>query len=67
MFQSLQVTNASGNAQVGWFGTATLQSVDTLTGSWTNLLSLTNTLNNTYTPATPKTFQFFRLQYPPLP
>jgi hypothetical protein len=67
IFQSLQVTNASGNPQVGWFGTATLQSVDTITGFWTNLLSVTNTLNNTYTPATPKTSQFFRLQYPPLP
>jgi hypothetical protein len=67
VFQTLQVTNPSGNAQVGWFGTATLQSVDTITGTWTNLLSVTNALKNTYSPATPKQAQFFRLQYPPLP
>ena len=67
VFQTLQVTNPSGNAQVGWFGTATLQSVDTITGTWTNLLSVTNALKNTYSPATPNQAQFFRLQYPPLP
>jgi hypothetical protein len=67
MFQTLQVTNATTGPQVGWFGTATLQSADTITGGWTNIVSLTNTLHNTFIPVTPKQFQFFRLQYPPLP
>ena len=68
MFQTLGVTNALSNVNVGWFGTATLQSSPVVTGGvWTNVLAITNVLQNTYVPASAHGSQFFRLKYPPLP
>jgi hypothetical protein len=67
MFQTLTITNAANNVSVGWFGTATLQSAPTISGTWTNVVSLTNTLKNSYGPSTPRNLDFFRLQYPPVP
>lgn len=67
MFQKLSITNGVGNPHVGWFGTATLQSTPTITGGWSNVLSITNVSKNTYTPPSPQHSQFFRLNYPPLP
>ena len=67
MFQTVNITNSSGQVSVGWFGTATLQSAPTISGNWTDVLGTTNTLNNSYTPTTPKNEDFFRLKYPPLP
>ncbi len=67
MFQTLQITNSTGNATVGWFGTATLESAPSATGSWTDVVSLTNTVRNSYSPTAPKQSQLFRLRYPPLP
>ena len=66
-FQTMQVTNSSGNPSVGWFGTATLQSAPIVNGTWTNVMSLTNAVKNNYIPTTPQGSQFFRLIYPPLP
>jgi hypothetical protein len=66
-FQSLQITNAAGSTTVGWFGTATLQSGATPSGTWTNVVSVTNSVKNSYIPANPQSPQFFRLRYPPLP
>jgi hypothetical protein len=66
-FQTLQLTNAAGNPTVRWFGTGTLQSAPAAGGNWTNVMSLTNHVSNTYLPSAPQQSQFFRLRYPPLP
>jgi hypothetical protein len=66
-FQTLQVTNEAGNPRVGWVGTATLQSAPSVTGTWTNVMTLTNNLKNSFIPAVPQSSQLFRLKYPPLP
>jgi hypothetical protein len=67
MFQALTVTNGTSNVSVGWFGTATLQSAPVPTGTWTNVISLTNAVQNSYVPAVPQSAHFFRLKYPPIP
>jgi hypothetical protein len=67
MFQTITVTNGTSNVSVGWFGTATLQSAPVPTETWTNVISLTNAVQNSYTPAAAQNSHFFRLKYPPLP
>ena len=66
-FQSVQVTNSAGAPNIGWFGTATLQAAPTPAGTWTNAVSLTNSVKNSFVPSIPQQSQFFRLQFPPLP
>ena len=67
MFQTLNVTNGASNVSVGWFGTATLQSAAAATGTWTNVVSLTNAIKNSYVPAASGGSHFYRLKYPPIP
>lgn len=67
LFQTLQVTNNSGNVSVGWFGTATLQAAPLATGTWTNAVTITNNVKNSFIPPQPQQAQFFRLRFPPLP
>jgi hypothetical protein len=67
MFQPVGITNSSPRPSVGWLGQATLQATPTLTGPWTDLLSVTNNIKNSYMPPTTLPFQFFRLKFPPVP
>ena len=67
MLQSTSVTNTSTNLSLNWFGTATVQSAPTLTGPFSNVFSVTNTLTNSYTPAPTNNAQLFRLLYPAYP
>jgi hypothetical protein len=67
MFQTMGITNGLSNVNVGWFGTATLQSAPSVSGGWTNVVSVTNAVRNSYVPVPPRNSQFFRLQFPPLP
>ncbi len=67
MFQSLKIKNVVTNVNVGWFGQATLQSELGLTGGWSDVLSVTNVLTNSYAPPTRQPAQFFRLKFRPLP
>jgi len=66
MLQALTIQKTNTTGTVSWFGTAALQSATTVGGPYTPILSLTNTMTNSYTsPVFP--WQFFRLQYPPYP
>lgn len=67
MFQSLTITNDVPAAKVGWFGTATLETAPLPTGTWSTVLSVTNTLTNSYSPPAAGKSQYFRLRFPPLP
>ena len=65
--QTLRISGLSTNVNVNWFGTAALQSAQTVDGLYSSLVTVTNTVTNTYTPATTKNAEFFRLQYPGYP
>jgi len=67
MFQTLAITNGNSNVSVEWFGTATLQAAPLITGTWTDVQSVTNASKNSFVPPAPQNSQFFRLKYPPLP
>jgi hypothetical protein len=67
MFQPVSITNSAPRPSVGWLGQATLQVTPTVTGPWTDLLSVTNNLKNSYVPPTTVPAQFFRLKFPPVP
>jgi len=67
MFQFMRIRSAAPSVSVSWFGQATLQSSLSVTGSWSDLLSLTNYQTNSYVPPTPASSQYFRLKFRPLP
>jgi hypothetical protein len=67
MFQPVGITNSAPRPTVGWLGQATLQATPTLGGVWTDLLSVTNNVKNSYTPPTLLPLQFFRLKFPRVP
>lgn len=67
MLQSIGIQQTNAVPTVNWFGTATLQSAPTVGGLFTNVMSVSNTFTNSYTPPVIKPLQFFRLQYPPYP
>jgi hypothetical protein len=67
MFQKMTINPAAPSASVNWFGQATLQAAPLLTGAWADVLSVTNTLTNSYLPPVPLSSQFFRLKFRPLP
>jgi hypothetical protein len=67
MLQSIGIQQTNQVPKVSWFGSATLQSAPAVGGLYTNVLSVTNALTNSYAPPTIKPAQFFRLQYPPYP
>jgi hypothetical protein len=67
MLQSIGIQQTNQVPKVNWFGTATLQSAGAVGGPYTNILSVTNVLTNSYSPPVAKPTQFFRLQYPPYP
>ncbi len=67
MFQPVHIANSAPRPSVGWLGQATLQATPTLGGSWTDVLSVTNNVNNSYMPPTASPGQFFRLKFPPVP
>ncbi len=65
--QTLGITNINTNVNVNWFGTAALQSAPAVAGQYNNVVTVTNTTTNSYTPPTPHNALFFRLQYPGYP
>ena len=65
--QTLGITGSSANVNVKWFGTAALQSAQAVTGLYSNIVAVTNTLANSYTPPATNGAEFFRLQYPDYP
>ena len=67
MFQFMKIQNAAPSANISWFGQATLQSSLSVTGAWTDVLSVTNTLTNSYVPPAPISSKYFRLKFRPLP
>lgn len=67
MFQPVSITNSVPRPSVGWLGQATLQATPSLTGPWTDLLSVTNNIKNGYTPPTTLPAQFFRFKFPAVP
>ena len=67
MLQFIGIQPTNQVLTVSWFGTATLQAAIAASGPYTNILSVTNTMTNSYTPPVIKPSQFFRLQYPPYP
>jgi hypothetical protein len=67
LFQTMRITNATPNVNVGWYGQATLQSAAALPGVWSDLLSVTNTLTNSYAAPASGGAKFFRLKFPPQP
>ncbi len=67
MLQFIGIQQTNLVPKVSWFGTAALQAAIAANGPYTNILSVTNFMTNTYTPPVIKPSQFFRLQYPPYP
>jgi hypothetical protein len=67
MLQSIGIQQTNQVPKVNWFGSATLQAAPAVGGLYTNVLSVTNTLTNSYSPPGVNPAQFFRLQYPPYP
>jgi len=67
MLQSIGIQQTNQVPKVSWFGTATLQAAPAVGGPYINVMSVTNTLTNGYTPPGTNPLQFFRLQYPPYP
>lgn len=67
MLQAIGIQQTNQVPEVSWFGTATLQSAPVVGGPYTNIMSVMNTLTNSYTPPVVNPSQFFRLQYPPYP
>jgi len=66
-FQTIGIQGTNNQVSVNWFGTGTLGAASSLNGPYLDLLSLTNTATNHYTPPTTLPSQFFRLKFPPLP
>ena len=67
MLQTVDIQQTNQVPKVSWFGSAMLQAATTIGGPYTNVLSVTNVLTNSYVPPAIKPWQFFRLQYPPYP
>jgi len=67
MLQSIGISGTNTSVNVNWFGTATLQSAPTLTGPFSNAVTVMNNVTNSYTQPTTKKTQFYRLQYPGYP
>jgi hypothetical protein len=66
--QSLGMNKAT-NSQIklNWLGQAALQSAPAVSGTYNNLLSVTNSTNNIYTTTMTNSAQFFRLSFPGYP
>src|ERR1035437_3233589 len=47
--QTLRITGTSTNVNVNWFGTASLLSAQTVAGLYSSIVTVTNTVTNTYT------------------
>jgi hypothetical protein len=67
MFQSLNIAKTNPTVSVGWRGQAALQSAATVTGAWSDVVSVTNTSPNSYVPPAGPPSQYFRLKFPPVP
>ena len=65
--QSLGMTKTNTNIGLNWFGQATLQSAPVVTGAYTNIVTVTNTVTNIYTVPMTNQAGFFRLQFPAYP
>jgi hypothetical protein len=65
--QTIGITGTNASVTVNWFGTAALQSAQTVTGLYSNVVTVTNTLANTYGMPATNSAEFFRLQYPGYP
>jgi hypothetical protein len=67
MLQTIGITNTSTKVNVNWRGTGTLQAAAAVAGLYGKVVTVTNTLANTYTTPGTNDAQFFRLQYPAYP
>ncbi|HEV7923787.1 MAG TPA: hypothetical protein VGR14_00420 [Verrucomicrobiae bacterium] len=65
--QTLGITTTNTSVNVNWRGTSTLQAASAVTGPYSNAVTVTNILTNSYTPSPSNNAQFFRLQYPGYP
>jgi hypothetical protein len=65
--QTLRITDPNTNVNVNWFGTAALQSAQTVGGLYSSVVTVTNTVTNSYTAPAMNNAEFFRLQYPGYP
>jgi hypothetical protein len=67
MIQLIGITGTNTDVSVNWRGSGTLQAAPAVTGSYTNAVTIVNTLTNYYTPTGTSNAQFFRMQYPGYP
>ena len=68
MLQSVGIGATNSSVSVSWFWTATVQSALAVKGPYSNALTLTNNMTNSYTPPSATNLaKFFRLQFPSYP
>jgi len=67
MFQSLGIDKTNTTGRVSWRGQATLQGSAVVTSGYSDVVSVTNTVANSYVPPSPAASQYFRLKFRPLP
>lgn len=65
--QSLGMTSTNAQLNLNWLGQASLQGAPAVTGTYTNVVSVTNIASNIYTPPMTNGSGFFRLQFPGYP
>jgi hypothetical protein len=67
MLQALGISRTNNQPRLNWFGSATVVGSPTVSGTYNDVLSVTNIATNSYAPPTIQPLQFFRLKFPPLP
>lgn len=67
MLQALGINRTNNQPKLTWFGSASLVASPSVSGTYNNVLSVTNIATNSYAPSTLSPSQFFRLKFPPLP
>jgi hypothetical protein len=67
MLQALGINRTNNQPRLNWFGSATLVGAPAVSGTYSDVLSVTNIATNSYAPPTLQPSQFFRLKFPPLP
>jgi hypothetical protein len=61
------ITQTNAGVMLNWRGTASLQASAVVSGSYNNIVTVTNTLTNSYTVPATNNAQFFKLQFPSYP
>lgn len=64
---NIGITQTNGGVTLNWRGTATMQASAVVTGVYPNVVTVTNTVTNTYTLPSTNNAEFFRLQFPSYP